>query len=83
MMIVKTKNSTYEIEGDEIRCLSTKRTDYDDVVITSEWKKFHTRFGTHVGASLRIFWDKWGQSATTTSIILEIEDDEPELSWTK
>lgn len=77
-MIVKTRNSTYEIEGVRIRCLATSNPGRD-TGITSEWRMFEALIGPRVGNVLRIIW---GDKATTTSTVIHIEDEDLETGWT-
>jgi lambda repressor-like predicted transcriptional regulator len=81
-MIVKTRNSTYEIEGRKIRRLETKDSTRD-TGITDDWKKFQALIGPRLGCTMYIIWPTKGEftKSTTTSTVMDIEDDEPELGW--
>ena len=72
-MIVRTRNSTYEIEDSKIRCLSTTHPE-KDTRITEDWKPYTMLMGPSIGGVMRIIWDD--DCMTTTSIVVDIEDDE-------
>lgn len=73
-MIVKTRNSTYEIKDGKIRLVSTKKPGRYNLV-TDEWKKYGALMGPNVGSVLRILWED-EETMTTTSTVVDIEDDE-------
>ncbi|KKN58924.1 hypothetical protein LCGC14_0547260 [marine sediment metagenome] len=76
-MIIKTQNSTYEMEDKKIHSLSGASD--RDTGISGEWRKFAFCTGVSVGVPLRIYW--FDRTMTTTSNVASVEDDEPEMGW--
>jgi hypothetical protein len=81
-MLVKTENSTYEIQDDQIRRLTGAAKPTPRQGEDGEWKDFAYLVGPKIGEGLLIVWETSSNEAgeamifrsTVTSLVLEIQD---------
>ena len=77
-MIVKTLNTTYEIDEDSKKFRRLTDTDKEDHPIGKEWQSFDIAFPPEVGMRLVVYM---GDECLRTSEILSIEEEQDAMGW--